>query len=103
MILLLFLYYDYSIFRDNSKLLEPRVILSPSGAVFVYPGGQLSFRCSTNLRYLEWNITVFQSLTGMSDSRRQLITFVSVDSPLTISGYSLILVLQEIQQMIPTH
>ena len=63
--------------------------LSPSGAVFVCPGGQLSFRCSTNLRYLEWNITVFQPLTGNSDSRRQLITSISVDSlPLTISGYS---------------
>ena len=67
------------------------------------PGGQLSFRCSTNLQYLEWNITVFQSLTGMSDSRRQLITLVSVDSSLIITGYSLILVLQENQQMIPTH
>ena len=95
MILFLVLYYDYCIL-DNSKLLEPRVILLPSGTVFVCPGGQLSFRCSTNLRYLEWKITVFQLLTGMSDSRRQLITLVSVDSPLTISGYSLIFVLQEI-------
>jgi hypothetical protein len=65
-----------------------RVMLSPSGEVFVCPGSQLSFRCSTNLRYLEWNVTIFQLLTGTSDSRRQLLTYVSVDSPLTISGYT---------------
>ena len=61
--------------------------LSPSG-VCVLEVNYPAFRCSTNLRYLEWNVTVFQSLTGMSDSRRQLITSVSVDSPLALSGYS---------------
>ena len=64
-------------------------MLSPSGEVFACPGSQLSFRCSTSLRYLEWNVTIFQPLTGTSDSRRQLLTFVSVDSPLIISGHTL--------------
>ena len=74
--------------RSTSQILESRVMLSPSGEVSVCPGSQLSFTCSTNLRYLDWNITIFQPLTGASDSRRQLLTFVSEDSPLTISGYS---------------
>ena len=63
-------------------------MLSPSEDVFVCPGSQLSFRCSTNLRYLEWNVTLFRSLSGTSDSKRLLITSVSVDTLLIISGYS---------------
>ena len=46
-------------------------MLSPSGDVSVCPGSQLSFRCSTNLPYLEWDITVFQS--GIPETRTQLL------------------------------
>ena len=49
-------------------------MLSPSGEVSVCPGGQISFTCSTNLGFLEWNVTVLQSEPPNSYSRRQLIT-----------------------------
>ena len=50
------------------------------------PGSQLSFRCSTNFTFLEWNITIFQS--GRHNSRRQLVTPVSqLDLHLTINGH----------------
>ena len=52
--------------------LESQVMLSPSRDVSVCPGSQLSFRCSTNLSFLEWNVTTFQ--LGKPDSRRQLVT-----------------------------
>ena len=61
------------------------VVLSPSGNVSVCPGSQPSFRCSTNLRFLEWNITTYQS--GMSHSRRH--AFTSISQPnvqLTVNG-----------------
>ena len=65
--------------------IESQVMLSPSGDVSVCPGGQLSFRCSTNLRFLEWNITVFR--LGRSDSKRQLVTTVTeLELDLMISG-----------------
>ena len=61
-------------------------MLSPSGVVSVCPGGQLSFRCSTNLRFLEWNVTIFQS--GRPDSRRQLVTATTqLELDLLISGH----------------
>ena len=61
-------------------------MLSPSGVVSVCPGGQFSFRCSTNLRFLEWNVTIFQS--GRPDSRRQLVTATTeLELDLLISGY----------------
>ena len=59
-------------------------MLSPSGEVSVCPEGALSFRCSTNLDVLEWNITV-----GMLPSRRQLVTGISrFDSPLMIKHHA---------------
>jgi hypothetical protein len=59
-------------------------MLSPSGDVSVCPGSRPSFRCSTNLNILEWNITV-----GTLPSRRQLVTDISrFDLPLMISSYS---------------
>lgn len=61
-------------------------MLSPSGVVPVCPGGQLSFICSTNLTYLEWNITVSQS--GKPKSEQQLVTAVTqFGLDLTISGH----------------
>ena len=60
-------------------------MLSPSGEVFVCPGSQLSFTCSTNLRYLEWNVTIFQEHPIAEDDFLHL--YISEDSPLTISGY----------------
>ena len=44
-------------------------MLSPSGDVTVCPGSQPSFRCSTNLTFIEWNITISKSDTG-----RRLVT-----------------------------
>ena len=50
------------------------------------PGGQLSFRCSTNLRFLEWNVTIFQS--GRPDSRRQLVSATTeLELGILISGH----------------
>ena len=45
--------------------------LSPSGVVSVCPGGQLSFRCSTNSSFLEWNITANYP---SDESHRHIIT-----------------------------
>ena len=65
-------------------ILESRVMLSPSGDVSACPGSRFSFRCSTNLDILEWNITV-----GMFPSRRQLVTDISrFDLPLMINSHS---------------
>ena len=50
-------------------------MLSPSGDVPVCPGGQLSFRCSTNLTYLKWNVTVSQSVKPKNE--QQVVTAVS--------------------------
>ena len=47
-------------------------MLSPSGDVPVCPGSRPSFRCSTNLTFLEWIITV--PLSGSLQSRRQVVT-----------------------------
>ena len=74
-------------FRWSIIIIESHVILLPSGDISVCPGCELYFRCSTNLTYLEWNVTVFQLRTGTSESRRLLITSVLIDSSLTISGY----------------
>ena len=61
-------------------------MLSPSGDVSVCPGSQFSFRCSTNLTFLEWNVTVSQS--GKPESRQQLVTRSSpLHSHLIISGH----------------
>lgn len=57
---------------DNIIILESRVMLAPSGEVFVCPGAQLFFRCSTNLRFLEWNVII-----SRSDSKSQWITPVT--------------------------
>ena len=60
-------------------------MLSPSGEASVCPGDQLSFTCSTNLTFLEWNITTFQSGT----SRRQIMTAISQSNvQLIINGHS---------------
>ena len=67
--------------------IDSAVVLSPSGDVSVCPGGQISFRCSTNLRFLEWNITAYQS--GMLGSRRHILTSISQSHvQLTINGDS---------------
>ena len=47
-------------------------MLSPSGDVTVCPGSRPSFRCSTNLTFLDWIITV--PLSGSLQSRRQIVT-----------------------------
>ena len=60
-------------------------MLSPSGEASMCPGDHLSFTCSTNLTFLEWNITTFQSGT----SRRQIMTAISQSNvQLTINGHS---------------
>ena len=59
-------------------------MLSPSGDISACPGIHFSFRCSTNLDILEWNITV-----RMFPSRRQLVTDISrFDLPLMINSHS---------------
>ena len=62
-------------------------MLIPSGDVSVCPGAQLSFSCSTNLTYLEWNVTVFQS--GTPHSRTLLVVSTSYFTfPLVVNGHS---------------
>ena len=46
-------------------------MLTPSGDVSVCPGSQPSFRCSTNLSFIDWNVTT------KSDTRRQLVTSIT--------------------------
>ena len=66
---------------------ESRVKLTPSGKLSVCPGTQPSFRCSTNLTYLEWNVTVFQS--GTPHSRTLLVVSTSFFTfPLVVNGHS---------------
>ena len=73
-------YYCYTF-----VIIESQVMLSPSGDIAVCPGSQLSFRCSTNLTFLEWNVTV--SLSGKPESRQKLVTPSSpLHLQLTISG-----------------
>ena len=49
-------------------------MLSPSAVVSVCPGEQLTFVCSTNRSFVQWNVTVFRS--GHSISRTQLVASV---------------------------
>ena len=61
-------------------------MLSPSGEVFVCPGSQFSFRCSTNSSFLEWNITAYQS----NVSHRYIVTSMAISQSnvqLTIHGH----------------
>ena len=61
-------------------------MLSPSGDVTVCPGSRPSFRCSTNLTFLEWIITV--PLSGSFRSKRQVITAdIQLDLDLVIEGH----------------
>ena len=62
-------------------------MLTPSGEVSVCPGGQLSFRCSTNLSFLEWNVTVVQS--GIFLSEKLIVTSISLfDLPFIVTPHS---------------
>ena len=62
-------------------------MLSPSGDVSVCPGGQISFRCSTNLPYLEWKVTVVQ--LGIFHSQKQIVTSISLfDMSLIVTTHS---------------
>ena len=62
-------------------------MLTPAGELSVCPGAQLSFSCSTNLTYLEWNVTVFQS--GTPHSRTLLVFSTSFFTfPLFVNGHS---------------
>ena len=56
-------------------------MLSPSGVALVCPGEQLTFVCSTNRSFVQWNVTVFRS--GQSISRTRLVP--SVGAPFTSS------------------
>ena len=68
-------------------IVESNVVLSPSGEVSVCPGNQLSFSCSTNLGYLEWNVTMYQS--GAPYSRKQRVyPTSSFAHSLMVNGYS---------------
>ena len=64
-------------------IIESQVMLSPSGDVSVCPGAQLSFRCSTNLRFLEWNITV-----NIQSKRIPVTSLSQFSSPFIINGHS---------------
>ena len=62
-------------------------MLTPAGELSVCPGTQLSFRCNTNLTYLEWNVTVFQ--LGTPHSRTLLVFSTSFFTfPLFVNGHS---------------
>ena len=53
------------------------------------PGGHLSFNCSTNLNFIEWNVTISQS--GRPDTRRQLAIVTpatKLESYLIINGHT---------------
>ena len=68
-------------------IVESNVVLSPSGEVSVCPGNQLSFSCSTNLGYLEWNVIMYQS--GAPYSRKQRVyPTSSFAHSLMVNGYS---------------
>ena len=62
-------------------------MLTPAGELSVCPETQLSFRCNTNLTYLEWNVTIFQS--GTPHSRTLLVFSTSFFTfPLFVNGHS---------------
>lgn len=62
-------------------------MLTPSGDVSACPGSQLSFRCSTTLPFLEWNITVVQS--GIFHNEKLIVTSISqFDMPLHVTTHS---------------
>ena len=68
-------------------IIESRMMLTPSGEVSVCPGAQFSFSCSTNLTFLQWNVTVFQSETAHSG----ILLVVSTsyfNYPLVVNGHS---------------
>ena len=68
-------------------IIESQLMLSPSGEISVCPGSQPSFRCSTNLSLLEWNVTLLQS--GMTHSRTLFVVSTSYfNSPLVVNGHS---------------
>ena len=46
-------------------------MLSPSGVVSICMGEQITFTCSTDRAFIEWNVTVLQS--GMRSSRTRLV------------------------------
>lgn len=70
----------------NTTESRPRVMLSPSGVVPVCPESRISFRCSTNLTFLEWIVTVPQS--GRLNSKSEIVTAETLlDLDLDIGGH----------------
>ena len=70
------------LYHIESKL---AVMLSPAGMTFVCPGEQLTFVCSTNRTFIEWNVTFQLPNSGGIISRTQLVSSIGqVLSPLVV-------------------
>ena len=51
-----------------NKSIGLATVLSPSKVTSVCPGEQLEFTCSTNLDYIQWNVTVVQPIPNSRES-----------------------------------